>query len=109
MFEKQTYVKIAALCNYSTRFMDPTSGNDPKAELDKALFQQMQNLANKRRIITKEKVICSSFFHIANALRLQQVINFVDWLKKAVKLLDRDYDYQRFRLDKSGALFLKNK
>lgn len=42
---------------FSTRFMDPTSGNDPKAELDKALFQQMQNLANKRRQITKEKVI----------------------------------------------------
>jgi len=29
--------------------MDPSSGNNPKSELDKALFQQMQNLANKRR------------------------------------------------------------
>ena len=38
----------------STRFMDQSSGTDPKEALDKALFEQMQTLANKKKIAAKE-------------------------------------------------------
>jgi len=31
-----------------------SSGTDPKTALDKALFEQMQSLANKRKEATKE-------------------------------------------------------
>ncbi len=33
----------------SSRWMDSSGGNDPKAALDKALFEQMKNVEKKKR------------------------------------------------------------
>jgi hypothetical protein len=47
--EKMDLVRALSLMGLSNnRWMDASSGGDPKAALDKALFEQMQNLDKKR-------------------------------------------------------------
>ena len=40
----------------STRWMDASSGMNPKESLDKALFDQMQELMKNKRQASKDKV-----------------------------------------------------
>jgi len=36
----------------SSRWMDSSGGNDPKAALDKALFEQMKNVEKKKKPVS---------------------------------------------------------
>jgi hypothetical protein len=51
----------------STRWMDASTGMDPKEALDKALSDQMQNISQKKKQAIKERVNtfepCRSPFH----------------------------------------------
>jgi hypothetical protein len=41
----------------STRWMDASTGMDPKEALDKALSEQMQNISQKKKLAVKERVL----------------------------------------------------
>ena len=41
---------------YFNRWMDASTGMDPKEALDKALSDQMMNIAQKKKVAAKERV-----------------------------------------------------
>ncbi len=48
--------KVKKFYNIDTRWMDASTGMDPKEALDKALSEQMQTISHKKKIATKERV-----------------------------------------------------